>query len=180
MRDLQCNNSSFNKILKFLFQVAPLTVQAAAAKSVTPEALEWCQKACKPRKVINSNPCQCHPLGPLVVPPRPAQGRLFKSDVHSHLSPVTSEIFWSLKTYWEKFSRFKKYVLKSRKYQNVFLKTRKINSLRKIFLSLLQEIWLEIRIYLRIRQIFLILQKLFLARKYFLFQENCFYFETIS
>ena len=59
-----------------------------------------------------------------------------------------------------------------------FLKTRKINLLGKIFLSLLQENWLELRTYLKTRLIFFVIKKSFLCKKYFLFQENCSYFET--
>ena len=40
-------------------------------------------------------------------------------------------------TYLDLFSLFEKHVLKSRKYEKIFLKPRKFNLLRKIFLSLL-------------------------------------------
>ena len=42
----------------------------------------------------------------------------------------------SLKPYWEMFSWFEKHILKSRKYQKIFLKTRRFIQVRKIFSSL--------------------------------------------
>ena len=84
-----------------------------------------------------------------------------------------------LKIYWETFSwfeKYEKYVLKSRKCQNIFLKTRKMISLEKIFLSLLQKIWLELRTYLKTRQIFFIIKKTFLSKKIFLISRKLFLF----
>ena len=43
-----------------------------------------------------------------------------------------------------------------------------------------KKIWFEIRTYLKTRLIFFILRELFLASKYFLFQENWSSFETVS
>ena len=61
-----------------------------------------------------------------------------------------------------------KYFLKSRKYWNIFLKTRKINSLRKIFLSLLQENLTEIKNISQNRTNFLDIKKTFVTKKIFL------------
>ena len=81
-----------------------------------------------------------------------------------------------LKTYWETLSWFEKFVLKSRKYQNIFLRTRKINPLRKISLFLLQENWPELRKYLKTRLIFFIIKKTFLSKEIFLISGKLFLF----
>ena len=76
---------------------------------------------------------------------------------------------------WEICSQIKKI-------SEYFSQNKKRKLTENNFLFLLQEIWLEITIYLKIRLIFLIiyiLRKLFSARKYFLLQENCSYFKTI-
>ena len=82
----------------------------------------------------------------------------------------------SLKTYCEKFSWFEKYDPKSRKYYNIFLKTRKINSLRKIFLSLLQENLTWNKNISQNRTNFLNIKKTFLSKKIFLVSRKLFLF----
>ena len=82
----------------------------------------------------------------------------------------------SLKTNWEKNSWFEKFVLKSRKYQNAFLKTRKINSLRKIFLSLLQEDLTWTKNISQNKTNFLNIKKTFLSKKIFLVSRRLFLF----
>ena len=95
----------------------------------------------------------------------------------SFISPTLKVVHCkSLKTYCEQFSWFEKYVLKWRKYQNVFLKTRKINSLRKVFLSLLQANLTWNKNISQNKTNFLNITRTSLGKKIFLVSRNLFLF----